>query len=170
MPLAGVGAAVLADAAPLEAPIEELLLSLELVLQLGDLQLLRLHQLLEAAFKLLFELGLFFLRPNFPVLLLLLEVVDLLLEHLNVQLELLLDLDVVSHLRLVVLQLLLVLLGRQVEGVEGAGELARGSVVHIEAPRSVLVLVGPLVLLLLQSELHQVFKLGLDVRQDGQAG
>lgn len=48
-----------------------------------------------------------------PLFLLLLQVVDLLLQHLYVQLQLLLDLDMVSNLSFVVLQLRLILLRRQ---------------------------------------------------------
>ena len=50
---------------------------------------------------------------GFPLFLLLLQVVDLLLQHLYVQLQLLLDLDMVSNLSFVVLQLRLILLRRQ---------------------------------------------------------
>ena len=110
MALTGAGAAVLTNPAALEAAVEEFLLTLELVLQLCDLGLLGLHQFLEAAFKLLFELGFFFLRSGFPVFLLLLEVINLFLEHLNMQLKLLLNFDVVAYLCFVVLKLLLVLL------------------------------------------------------------
>jgi len=168
--LARTRAAVLADAAPLEAPIEELLLPLELVLQFSYLGLLYLHQFLEATFELLLKLCLFLLISCLPVFFLLLEVVDLLLEHLDVQLQLLLDFDVVTHLRLVVLELLLVLLGWEVEGVEGAGELARRPVVHVEAPWAVLVLPASCVFLLLQSELHEVLKLGLNIGENGETG
>ena len=168
MALASACAAVLADSAALKATVEELLLPLELILKLRDLSLLSFHQLLEAAFKLLFELGLLFLGTCFPLFFLLFEVVNLLLQHLNVQLQLLLNFDMVANLRFVVLQLLLVLLGRQVEGVEGAGELTCCPIVDIEATWSMLVLARARILLLLKSELHEIFELGLDVGEDGQ--
>ena len=60
-------------------------------------------------------------------------VVDLFLKHLNVQFELLLDLDMVSHLSLIVLELLFVLLRWQIKRVECRGEFRCGSIVHIEA-------------------------------------
>lgn len=72
--------------------------------------MLGVERLLEEAFELLFELRLLFLSARLPLLLLLFKVVNLLLKHLNVQLELLLDLDVVTDLCLIVLKLLLILL------------------------------------------------------------
>ena len=53
---------------------------------------------------------------------LLFHVLDLILEHFNVQLELLLHLDVVADLELVLLELSLHLLGWQVEGFLCRGE------------------------------------------------
>jgi hypothetical protein len=47
---------------------------------------------------------------------LLLHVLDLVLEYLNMQLELLFHLDVVADFKLVLLELRLYLLGRQVQG------------------------------------------------------
>ena len=74
--------------------------------------------LLELKLEFLFE-GSFILGTLcFPFLFLFLKVVDLFLKHLNVQFELLLDLDMVSHLGLIVLELLFVLLRRQVKRVE----------------------------------------------------
>lgn len=58
--MARVGAGTaLADTAPLETSIEELLLPFERVLDLAQLKLLLLHQLLETVLEFLFELGLF---------------------------------------------------------------------------------------------------------------
>ena len=79
----GAGTA-LADTAPLETSIEELLLPFERVLDLAQLKLLLLHQLLETVLEFLFELGLFLQWLGFPVFLFLFQVVNLLLEHLNV--------------------------------------------------------------------------------------
>ena len=124
--------AVLADTTALKASIVEFLLSLKLVLQLGDFGLLRLESLLEAALEFLFELCLLFLSARFPLLLLLFKIINLLLEHLDVQLELLLDLDMVTDLGLVVLQLLLILLRGQVKRLERAGELASRPIVYVE--------------------------------------
>ena len=104
----------------------------------------------------LFDGSLFLDRLCFPLFLLLLEIVDLLLEHLDVQLQLLLHLDVVTHLRLIVLQLLLVLLRWQVQRVERGGELARGPIVHVEAARSVVPASARIrcIFLLFEPELH----------------
>ena len=96
-----------------------------------------------------------FCSADLPFLLLLFQVVNLLLKHLNVQLELLLHLDMVTDLSLIVLQLLLILLWRQIERLERAGELASRSIIYIETTRSkVLVFAGAWVLLLFESELH----------------
>lgn len=50
----------LTNTTPLEASIKDFLLAFELILQLGNLKLLLLHQFLEAMFKFLFHYGLFF--------------------------------------------------------------------------------------------------------------
>ena len=106
---------VLADTTPVETTIEELLLPFELLLHFDKLALLCFHLLLELKFEFLFE-GSFILGTLcLPFLFFFLEVVDLFLQHLNVQFELLLDLDMVSHLGLIVLELLFVLLGRQIK-------------------------------------------------------
>lgn len=110
---------ILADTTPFKAPIEELLLSFELVLGFRDLQLLLLHQFLETVFEFLLEGCFLFDTLCLPLLLFLLQVVDLLLQDFNVEFELLLDLDMVSNFRFVILQLGLVLFGRQVNRVEG---------------------------------------------------
>ena len=69
-------------------------------------------------FEFLLEGRLFLDALGFPLLLLLLQIVDLLLQHLDVQLKLLLDLDMVSNLGFVVLELGLVLLRWQLDRVE----------------------------------------------------
>ena len=77
-------------------------------------------------------------RLGFPLLLLFFKIINLLLEHFDVKLELLLHLNVVTYLRLIVLQLLLILLRRQVKGVERRFELTSSSIVDIKAPWSMM--------------------------------
>ena len=101
----------MADPTSFEASIEELLLSFELIVRLRNFQLLLLHKLLETVFEFLLEGCLLLDTLRFPFFLLLLQIVDLLLQHLDMQLELLLNLDMVSNLSFVVLELRLVLLG-----------------------------------------------------------
>ena len=101
----------MADPTSFEASIEELLLSFELIVRLRNFQLLLLHKLLETVFEFLLEGCLLLDTLRFPLFLLLLQIVDLLLQHLDMQLELLLNLDMVSNLSFVVLELRLVLLG-----------------------------------------------------------
>ena len=108
----------MADPTSFEASIEELLLAFKLIIRFRNLQLLLLHKLLETVFEFLLEGCLFFDALGFPLLLLLLQIVDLLLQHLDVQLKLLLDLDMVSNLGFVVLELGLVLLRWQLDRVE----------------------------------------------------
>ena len=159
----GAGTA-LADTAPLETSIEELLLPFEWVLHFTQLELLLLHQLLETVLEFLFELSLFLQWLGFPVFLFLFQVVNLLLKHLNMQLELLLHLDVVTQIRLIILQLRLVLFRGQVQRVEGRSEVTCSPIVIIKAPVAVwLVLSRPWVFLFLQPVLHKVIKFGLYV-------
>ena len=74
------GAAVgLAHTTALEATIEKLLLPLELLVQFIDFCLLLLDQFLETVFELTFEIVFLFRSLGFPLLFLLLEIVDLLL-------------------------------------------------------------------------------------------
>lgn len=95
---------------------------MKLLINPGNFALL----LVEYSLQLLFELPLIFfevlgdLYPEFFFLFL--ELFDLLIKHLNMKLQLLLDLDVISHLGLILLQLLLILFGRQVDGLERGGE------------------------------------------------
>lgn len=132
--------------------------------------MLGVERLLEEAFELLFELRLLFLSARLPLLLLLFKVVNLLLKHLNVQLELLLDLDVVTDLCLIVLKLLLILLRGQVKRLERAGKVTCGSIVHIETTWSQMLggLIRTGFLLLLESELHKVIELCLNVGEDSE--
>ena len=107
---------------------------------------------------------------RFPFFLLLLQIVDLLLQHLDMQLELLLNLDMVSNLSFVVLELRLVLLGRQLYRVERGSELASSIVEPIKAT-TVMTIVPTagvrLVFILFKPALHDVLKLGLDVAKNG---
>ena len=161
------------DATALKAAVEELLLLLELLLKTSDLSLLLFHQLLETQLKLFLVAGFVFGSLDLPLLLFFLKVVYLLLEHLDVQFKLLLDLDVIPDFGLVLLQLCLVLLGRQVNRVERRCEFGHGTHAHVKMPvftpltivsrRSVL-------LLLFKPELHEVLKLGLDVGKYGETG
>ena len=147
------------------------MLLLELILKTRDLSLLLLHQLLETQLELFLVAGFVFGGLDLPLFLFFLKVVYLLLEHLDVQFELLLDLDVISDFGLVLLELCLVLLGRQIDRVERRCELRDGTHAHVKMPvftplsivsrRSVL-------LLLFKPELHKVLKLGLDICQDSQ--
>ena len=95
---------------------------LELLIDSGDLTLL----LVKDAFQLLLELPLIIFKLLgkllSDLLLLLVELLDLLVEHFDMELQLLLNLDMVSYLGLILLKLLLVLLGRQVYGFECGGE------------------------------------------------
>lgn len=75
---------ILSDAAAFNAPVVQLLLSLELLLKLGNIRLLSVERLLEAGFEFLFELRPLFLSSGLPFPFLLLEIVNLLLQHLNV--------------------------------------------------------------------------------------
>ena len=80
------------------------------------------------------------------------------------QLELLLNLDVVTQIRLVILQLRLVLFRGQVQRVEGRSEVTCRPIVVIKAPVPVwLVLSRPRVFLLFQPVLHKVIEFGLYV-------
>ena len=79
------------------------MLAFELVIYLRNLQLLLLHKLLETVFEFLLKGCFFFLSLGLPLLLFFFQVVDLLLEHLDVQFELLLDFDMVTDLGFVVL-------------------------------------------------------------------
>lgn len=121
-------------------------------------------------FEFLLKLALFLLGARLPVFLFPFKVVDFLLEHLDVQLELLLHLYMVSHLRLIILQLLLILLGWQVQRVERRRKLTRRPVVDIRIEAIRLLLARTNVLFFFKPELHQVFKLGLDVGQNGETG
>lgn len=76
----------------------------------------------------------------------------------------------VANLGLVVLQLRLVLLGGQVQRVEGRCELTRRPVVIIHVKAILFILARPSVFLLFEPELHQVFKFGLDVGENGETG
>ena len=124
-------------------------------------------------FELLLEGCLLLDTLRFPLFLLLLQVVDLLLKHLDVQLELLLNLDMVSNLSLVVLELRLVLLGWQLYRVERGSELASSIVEPIKAT-TVMTIVPTagvrLVFILFKPALHDIFELGLDVAKNGQTG
>ena len=83
------------------------------------------------------------------------------------ELQLLFDFNVVSDFSLVVLQLSLILFRREVKRVECGGELGSRSIVYIEAAGTVMfVTTDRCVLFLLKPDLHDVFKLGLDVGQD----
>jgi len=124
---------VLADTTPVETTIKELLLPFKLLLHFNELALLCFHLLLELKFEFLFE-GSFILGTLcLPFLFFFLKVVNLFLKHLNVKLELLFDLDMVSHFGLIVLELLLILLGRQIKRVECRSEFRCGPIVHIKA-------------------------------------
>ena len=163
----------MADPTSFEASIEELLLAFKLIICLRNLQLLLLHKLLETVFELLLEGCLLLDTLRFPLFLLLLQVVDLLLKHLDVQLELLLNLDMVSNLSLVVLELRLVLLGWQLYRVERGSELASSIVEPIKAT-TVMTIVPTagvrLVFILFKPALHDILELGLDVAKNGQTG
>lgn len=163
---------ILADAASFKAAVKQFLLTLQLIVCLGDFQLLLLHQLLETVFEFLFECSFLFVTLGFPLLFVLLKVVDLLLEDLDVQLELLLNFDVVPHLRLVLLQLRLVLFGRQVDRVERRSELAR-RIVEATCRAIVMPVVASArvrLLVFFKPTLHDVLELSLDVAQNGQTG
>lgn len=68
----------------------------------------------EVVLDLLFIFFEFLLHLGLEVLLLFFEFFDALIEHLDMQLELLLHLDVVPHFGFVLLELLLIFLGRKV--------------------------------------------------------
>ena len=101
-----------------------------------------------------------YLKSKF--VLLLIELFNFFIENLDVQFELLLHLDVVTHLCLVVLQLLLVLLGRQIQRVERRRELTRRPVVQVQSA-VLLVFAGPSFLLLLEPEPDRELQAPADV-------
>ena len=161
---------ILADSTSFEASIEEFLLAFKLIICFRNLQLLLLHKLLETVFEFLLEGCLLLDTLRFPLFLLLFQVVYLLLQHLDVQLELLLNLDMVSNLSLVVLKLRLVLLGWQLYRVERGSELASSIVEPIKAT-TVMTIVPTagvrLVFILFKPALHDILELGLDVAKNG---
>lgn len=115
----------------------------------------------EFLLELLFLLG----ALGLPFFFLFFQVVDFLLQHLDVQFQLLLDFDMVTNFGLIVLQLSFVLFGWEVDGVESGGELRGGSVVESILGR---LLTVTTVLFFLKPELHEVVELGLDVCEDGE--
>ena len=78
----------------------------------------------------------------------------------------------ISNFGLIVLQLLLILLRRQIQRVECRCKLTRRPIIHIETPMaySMPVPTRSCLLLFFKPELHKVLKLGLDVGNDGEAG
>ena len=85
MTLGRAGPSILKPAS-LETSIEELLLPLDILLELGDLGLFLLEQFLEAVLEFLLICGTVPASLGLPVTLLFLQVVDLFLEDLNVEL------------------------------------------------------------------------------------
>ena len=85
--LIGAGATIiLADARPLEATIEQLLLAFELLVQFVDFSLLLLDQFLETVLQLPFLVVLFLRQFGVPLFLLLFKIINLFLQHFNVEL------------------------------------------------------------------------------------
>ena len=113
---------------------------LNLTVDPGDFGLLLVEDIVEFFFH--FTLTLFGLLEHLQTqcLFLFVEVLDLLVQHFDVQLKLLLHLDVVANISLVLLQLLLVLLGRQINRLEGRREarlVEHVALGHIPAVRRV---------------------------------
>ena len=164
---------ILADSTSFKASIEELLLAFKLLICLRNLQLLLLHKLLETVLEFLFEGCLFLDAFRFPLFLLLLQIVDLLLKHFDVQLELLLNLDMVSNFSFIVLELRLVLLRWQLQRVERRSELASRIVEPIKATTEMTIVPSAwvrLVFILFKPALHDILEFGLDVAKNGQTG
>jgi hypothetical protein len=86
---------------------------LQLSINASDLTLLLIEDVGELLFQLALSLLLILEHLLLQLLFLFVDVLDLLIKHLNVQLKLLLYLDVVTHVSLILLQLLLVLLWRE---------------------------------------------------------
>ena len=96
-----------------------------------------------------------------------LQIVNFLLQHFDVQLQLLLHLDVVADFALVLLQLQLVLLRRQVQRLEGRRKLRGRAVISLAEALQLGLLDS--VLIVIQFHLHEDFYTGADVVQHRQA-
>ena len=107
--------------APLQAGVDEFPLLRQILLEFLHLDLSGLNNLLVAC-KFSFCLRLLLRQFEIKFLLILLQVIDFLLQDFDVELQLLLDLDVVAHFGLVLLELLLVLLRWKVYGLESRRE------------------------------------------------
>lgn len=121
-------------AAPLDARADVLSGLAEVLLEPLVLQpvLFELHrELVFLVFKFALRRRQLVLEPIFKFILFTLQIVYLFLEHLDVQFELLFDLDVVANFAFILLELLLVNLGGQVERLEGASEFRCGSIVAL---------------------------------------
>lgn len=112
-------------------------------------------------FKSTFVLLEFTLKLFLILLFLSLEVIDLFLEHLNVQFQLLFHFDVISDFTFVLLQLLFVFFGRQIQTLERRGKFASCAVVPAvgaaEASRLSCLIVSILVFVIFKFHLHQDF-------------
>jgi hypothetical protein len=95
---------------------------LHLSVNFFKLLLLEVNEAFHFFLKFLFCIFKLFGQSVLEIFLFLFKLFDPLVEHLNVQLELLLNLDMVSDFGLILLQLLLVLFGRQVNRLEGRGK------------------------------------------------
>lgn len=96
------------------------------------------------------------------------KLVNLLLQHFDVQLQLLLHFDVVPNFSLILLQLLFIFFGRFLNTLESRGELRRcGSPIPRHTSQHRVCAISASLLLLIQLHLHENLNARPDVLQDG---